>query len=232
MTFDAGPTAFLVSAQGRTGDDGEDGDGNTIENSSFRDYGVAARASRIGSFGVVLGGIAIDRGRDLERPAAPGDPSRTNYPVEDSDRLTLSLDKPGAGGWSSFRLSGFAGRYRQALDRSTPTATGGETTSSSDTESWDAAFRATGTARSASRGSRPASTSAQARPRVSARRRVVDADGTSSRRPPPSRSRAPTGSTAEASRSRRQPPVRLTIVALRWTARRHDLCEERGRLVR
>lgn len=144
VTFDAASTALLVSAQGRSGDDGEDGDGNPIENSSFRDYGFAGRASRVGAFGALVTGIAIDRGRDLERPAAPGDPSRTIYPVEESDRLTLSLDKPGAGGWSSFRISGFAGRYRQALDRTTPTATGGESVSSSDSESWDAAFRATG----------------------------------------------------------------------------------------
>jgi len=144
VTFDAGATAYLVSAQGRSGDDGEDGDGNPIENSSFRDYGVAARASHLGSFGALLTGVAFDRGRDLERPAAPGDPARTTYPVEESDRLNLALDKPGAGGWSSFRFSGFAGRYRQALDRSTPTAAGGTSISSSDSESWDAAIRASG----------------------------------------------------------------------------------------
>lgn len=141
--FDAADTAFLVSAYGREGDDGEDGDGNTIENSSFRDRGVAARASRVGAFGVFVAGLGIDRGRDLERPAPPGDPTRTTYPVEDSDRLTLSLDRPGAGGWSSLRLTGFAGRYRQALDRTSPAAGGNSAVSSSDTESWDGALRLT-----------------------------------------------------------------------------------------
>lgn len=143
IAFSAGDTGILFGAHGRDGDDGQDGDGNTVESSSFRDYGVAARASRVGSFGVLIAGLGIDRGRDLERPAPPDDPARTINPIEDSDRLTVALDAPGSRGWASFRLNGFAGRYRQTLDRTSPTATGG-TVSSSDNESWDAAVRASG----------------------------------------------------------------------------------------
>jgi iron complex outermembrane receptor protein len=142
LGFRVGDGGGLLAIYGRDGDDGEDGDGRTIENSSFRDYGFAARASRVGSFGVFVAGLGVDRGRDLERPAPPDDPARTSYPIEESDRLTASVDSPGSHGWSSFRFTGFAGRYRQTLDRSTPTAAGGVSISSSDNESWDAALRA------------------------------------------------------------------------------------------
>ncbi|MCM2317330.1 MAG: TonB-dependent receptor [Thermoanaerobaculia bacterium] len=142
VTVDASATSFLASAYGRRGADGEDGDGNSIENSSFRDHGLALRASRIGDFGMLTAGVGFDRGRDLERPAPPGDPARTSYPIEDSDRLSASLDLPGAAGWSAIRLNGSASRYRQTLDRSTPRAGGGSSVSSSDNESWDAALRA------------------------------------------------------------------------------------------
>lgn len=144
VTFDAGGASLLASAYGRSGSDGEDGNGDTIENSSFSDRGLALRASNIGSLGVLVAGIGIDRGDDLERPAPPDDPTRTSYPIEESDRLSASLDMPGGAGWSAIRLSGAAGRYRQTLDRSTPRPDGGASISSSDTESWDASFRASG----------------------------------------------------------------------------------------
>ena len=142
VTFDAGGSSLLATVYGRRGSDGEDGGGDPIENSSFEDRGLGLRASRIASFGVLVARIGIDRGRDLQRPAPPSEASRTTYPIEDSDRVSAALDMPGVAGWSSIRLSGFAGRYRQTLDRTTPLAAGGTSVSSSDTESWDAALRA------------------------------------------------------------------------------------------
>ncbi|MGK2859842.1 MAG: TonB-dependent receptor, partial [Thermoanaerobaculia bacterium] len=117
VTFDAKGTSFLATAYGRRSSDGKDGDGNTIENSSFRDHGLALRSSRIGSFGVLVAGIGIDRGRDLERPAQPDDASRTSYPIEDSDRLNVSLDAPALSGWSGIRINASTSKYRQTLNR-------------------------------------------------------------------------------------------------------------------
>lgn len=179
VTFDAGGASFLTSAYGRRGNDGEDGDGNTIENSSFRDRGLAFRASRIGDFGMLTAGLGIDRGRDLERPAPPDDPARTSYPIEDSDRLSASLDLPGSAGWSAIRLTGSASRYRQTLDRSTPRTGGGSSISSSDNESWDAALRA-GADRPLGSGRIEAGIDASARLGLESllEDRVVAADGT------------------------------------------------------
>ncbi|HEX6178884.1 MAG TPA: TonB-dependent receptor, partial [Thermoanaerobaculia bacterium] len=92
FTRGIGSGAILALVRARTGDDAEDGAGRRIANSSYEDRGVALRYVRPSQSGLFRAGLAIDRGYDIEVPAVDIETTRTYYPRESSDRLTLSYD--------------------------------------------------------------------------------------------------------------------------------------------
>ena len=116
----------------------------TVDNSSARDSGGLVRGLVPIGAGRIDIGLQINRARDLSRPTEEeeSDPSRTVYPLEDSDRLTLAYDLPGRGAFSGFELSGFVGRYRLITERATvDTSTSTTRISQSDVEAGDASLK-------------------------------------------------------------------------------------------
>ncbi|MEE9293107.1 MAG: TonB-dependent receptor plug domain-containing protein, partial [Acidobacteriota bacterium] len=114
----------------------------TVDNSSARDSGGLVRGLVPIGAGRIDIGLQINRARDLSRPTEEPDPSRTVYPLEDSDRLTLAYDLPGVAGFSGFELRGFVGRYRLITERVTvDKSTSTTSISQSDVEAGDASLK-------------------------------------------------------------------------------------------
>ncbi|MCZ6697022.1 MAG: TonB-dependent receptor, partial [Acidobacteria bacterium] len=116
--FGLGRGALLVQFHQRSFDDYRS-PRETVDNSSSRDSGGLVRGVVPIGAGRIDLGLQINRARDLSRPTEEPDVSRTVYPLEDSDRLTLAYDLPGRGGFSRFELRAFAGRYRLITERVT-----------------------------------------------------------------------------------------------------------------
>ncbi|HET6277878.1 MAG TPA: TonB-dependent receptor, partial [Candidatus Polarisedimenticolia bacterium] len=113
-----------------------------VDNSSARDSGgLLSGLIPAGEARLTLG-LQVDRARDTSRPASDTDIDRTVYPEENAERVSLALDLPGGGGFSSFSLTSHAGRYRLVTERSTlDSVSGGWSTSASDVEANDASLR-------------------------------------------------------------------------------------------
>lgn len=113
-----------------------------VDNSSGRDFGgLLSGLIPAGEARLTLG-MQVDRARDTSRPASDTDVDRTVYPEENAERVTLGLDLPGGGGFSSFTLTSYIGRYRLVTERSTLDGVSGVwSTSASDVEANDASLR-------------------------------------------------------------------------------------------
>ncbi len=135
--------SFLVQGHQRSFDDYETPAG-TEENSSARDRGFLIRSRTPWLSGDLNIGFQFDEALDVERPASDTDTSRTYYPLERSERLTLSWARTGLSGWfqeSSTEM--FFGRYRLVTEREDD-AFEGTTISGSDISATDYAVRVVG----------------------------------------------------------------------------------------
>lgn len=138
-----GKGALLVQGHARRFGDYASPEGE-VENSSAEDAGFLLRGlAPLGASRLTLG-LQVDRALDVERPSSEVD-RRTVYPTEDSDRLTLALDRASWKGFSSVELRAFLGRYRLETEReSFATATDPRSVSFSEVEARDASFRMVG----------------------------------------------------------------------------------------
>ena len=110
-------SSFLVQGHQRSFDDYETPDG-TEENSSARDRGFLVRGRMPWLSGDLNVGFQFDEAMDVERPASDTAVSRTGYPLERSERLTLDWVRTVPDGW--FRETSaelFVGRYRLVTER-------------------------------------------------------------------------------------------------------------------
>jgi len=117
LSHGAGTGAILAVIHARSGDDGSDGDGSEIPNSSYDDHGVALRYLLPTSNGLFRVGVAADRGRDLSVPAADIALNRTFYPDESSDRLTIGWDSTPGGLIDILEMRASLGSYAVTTDR-------------------------------------------------------------------------------------------------------------------
>lgn len=141
---DAPRGAMLGAIYGRKSDDSTAGDGETIFNSAYEDYGATVRYAGDLGGGVFRAGFASDHGRDIESPSADALVQRTFYPNEDSNRLTASWDGTNVWGIESLQIRGSAATYGIATNRERiPTDDVTRQISNSEVEADDAAFRAT-----------------------------------------------------------------------------------------
>jgi outer membrane receptor protein involved in Fe transport len=134
--------AILGSFHIRRAGEYEAGGGDTVPVSSYRDRGGALRYTADTNLGRLRIGLAADRAYDVQRPAADSDVTRTIYPLETSDRLTVGLAARPGGGWESLDVDLYVGRYRLVLDRdrvATPTSV--RTIETSDNDGNDASLR-------------------------------------------------------------------------------------------
>lgn len=104
---DAFGGALLASIHARASDDAEDGSGETIANSQYRDRGAMFRFVRDGEWGRLRAGLMTSLARDVGAPSS--DPSRTFYPDERATLATFSLDLATPGGWTAAALRGSYG---------------------------------------------------------------------------------------------------------------------------
>jgi outer membrane receptor protein involved in Fe transport len=94
-----GKGALLLQGHARRFGDYSSPEGE-VENSSAEDAGFLVRGlTPLGASRLSLG-LQVDRARDVERPSSETD-RRTVYPTEDSDRLTLALERADWKGFSS-----------------------------------------------------------------------------------------------------------------------------------
>jgi iron complex outermembrane receptor protein len=138
-----GQGALLVQGHARRFGDYRSPEGE-VENSSAEDAGFLLRGmTPLGSSRLSIG-LQVDRARDVERPSTETD-RRTVYPEEDSDRLTLALDRASWKGFSSVELRAFLGQYRLVTEReSFATASDPRSLAFSEVEAKDASFRLVG----------------------------------------------------------------------------------------
>jgi iron complex outermembrane receptor protein len=135
--------SFLVQGHQRSFDDYENPDG-TEENASARDRGFLVRGRMPWLTGDLNVGFQFDEALDVERPASNTDSSRTKYPLERSERLTLDWTRTGRPGW--FReqtVQVFLGRYRLVTEREDDEP-GGTVISGSDVSATDYSVRVSG----------------------------------------------------------------------------------------
>ena len=146
ITRDAFGGAFLVLVHGRDADDGEAGNGRPIPNSSYSDRGAALRFVKPTSSGLIRIGLALDQARDTGAPAADALLQPTDYPEENSERLTLGWDTNPSRGFDSVEVLFGAGSYDITTNRERlPNATTTRQIASAGVDANDASLRVTGT---------------------------------------------------------------------------------------
>ncbi|MBD3867536.1 MAG: TonB-dependent receptor [Acidobacteria bacterium] len=135
--------SFLVQGHQRSFDDYETPDG-TEENSSARDRGFLVRGRMPWLSGDLNLGFQFDEAIDVERPASNTGTSRTDYPLERSERLTLDWTRTGLSGWFKEQtVQLFLGRYRLETEREDDEP-GGVEISGSDVSASDYSIRVAG----------------------------------------------------------------------------------------
>ncbi|HET8796727.1 MAG TPA: TonB-dependent receptor plug domain-containing protein, partial [Thermoanaerobaculia bacterium] len=129
--------AILASIHARTADDAEDADGETIENSQYRDRGALLRFVRDAAWGRMRIGAMSSVARDVGAPSS--DPVRTIYPDERASLLTFALDVPRVRLFDAAALRASIGSYAVTTNR--VRATGVE---SAEVKARDASLRLSG----------------------------------------------------------------------------------------
>jgi iron complex outermembrane receptor protein len=112
-----GSGALLVQIRARTGEDQEDADGRSIRNSQFRDRGGDLRWRQDSPWGDWRAGVSIAEVRDMGKPAADVELTRSTYPEESSRRFTLAVGSAPIGAWERLEARLFAGTYDLITDR-------------------------------------------------------------------------------------------------------------------
>jgi len=140
-----GDGALLVQLHQRYFADYESPEG-TVDNSGARDRGFLLRGLYPLGGATLTVGFQLDEGRDIGKPSADSNVTRAYYPREDSRRLSLGLDLPGALGFTSVELRAFYGTYDLQTNRYRyETAAAPARLSHADVDADDASFRAVGT---------------------------------------------------------------------------------------
>lgn len=114
-TFDAFGGAVLAAIHARSADDGSDANGDTIENSQYRDRGMMLRFVRDADWGRLRAGLLSSVARDVGAPTS--DSVQTLYPDERATVLTFALDVQPPQIWSSAAFRGSLGSYSITTNR-------------------------------------------------------------------------------------------------------------------
>lgn len=126
----------------RRSGDAESADGETIDNSSYRDRGGALRYTVDTPMGRLRAGFSMADAYDTGSPAVDSNITRSIYPRESSRRFHLDLGSGPVGSWDTLDFGLFLGTYRLALDRERlPTPTVTRQIESSDTDANDGSLR-------------------------------------------------------------------------------------------
>ena len=134
--------AILGQFNIRRSGDAEAADGETIDNSSYRDRGGALRYAVDTPAGRLRTGFAMSDAYDTGSPAVDSHITRSVYPRESSRRFNIDLSSGPVGGWDTLDTSLFLGTYRLVLDRERlPTPTVTRQIESSDTDANDGSIR-------------------------------------------------------------------------------------------
>lgn len=129
--------ALLASLHARSADDAEDGNGEEIPNSQYRDRGALLRYVRDSDWGRLRAGVMTSLARDVGAPTS--DTVLTLYPDERSTMATFGLDLEPPGSWTAASVRAALGSYSITTNRIR--ATGVE---SSAVKARDASFRISG----------------------------------------------------------------------------------------
>jgi outer membrane receptor protein involved in Fe transport len=129
--------AFLAALHARTADDAKDGNGDTIDNSQYRDRGAMLRFVRSTDWGHVRTGFMTAVARDVGAPAL--DTVQTIYPNERASLLTFAIDTQPSRFWSAVSARASVGSYSIMTNR--VRATGVE---SAEVKARDASVRVSG----------------------------------------------------------------------------------------
>lgn len=111
--------AILASIHARSADDAEDGNGDPIENSQYRDRGAVLRFVKHSSWGLMRAGVMHAVARDVGAPTS--DNIQTTYPDERATLITFATDVQTRGFFSSAALRASAGSYSIITNRIRPT---------------------------------------------------------------------------------------------------------------
>lgn len=107
VSTDVAGGAVLLSLHGRSAGDAEDGRGERIENSQYRDRGAMLRFVRDTSRGRVRLGLMTSIARDVGAPSS--DSALTIYPDEQQTLFTFAADLHSAGAWDLASIRASAG---------------------------------------------------------------------------------------------------------------------------
>lgn len=107
--------AILASIHARSADDAEDGHGETIENSQYRDRGAVLRFVRHSSWGLVRAGVMHAVARDVGAPTS--DTVQTIYPDERATLITFASDVQPKAFFSAAALRASMGSYSITTNR-------------------------------------------------------------------------------------------------------------------
>ena len=119
VTTDLLGGAILASVHARSADDAEDGHGQTIENSQYRDRGAVLRFVRHSTWGLVRGGVMHAVARDVGAPTS--DTIQTIYPDERATLFTFAVDVQPKTLFSAASLRASLGSYSIITERIRPT---------------------------------------------------------------------------------------------------------------
>ena len=119
ISTDAWGGALLGSIHLRSASDAEDANGDTIENSQYRDRGALLRFVRDSSWGRMRAGVMTSIARDIGAPSS--DPVLTIYPDERATLLTFALDFAPKRIWNAASVRASAGSYSITTNRVRPT---------------------------------------------------------------------------------------------------------------
>lgn len=107
--------AFLASVHARTADEAQDATGSTIANSQYRDRGGMFRFVRDAPWGRLRVGLMTSMARDVGAPTS--DTVQTIYPDERASLLTLAIDQPRSGLFTSSSVRAALGSYSITTNR-------------------------------------------------------------------------------------------------------------------
>ncbi len=119
VTTDLLGGAILASIHARSADDAEDGHGEEIANSQYRDRGAVLRFVKHSSWGLVRAGVMHAVAKDVGAPTS--DTIQTTYPNERATLFTFATDVQSRSFFSAAALRASAGSYSIVTNRIRPT---------------------------------------------------------------------------------------------------------------